>query len=350
MGFLDFVKKIPSVQRSLLENDQKRFQLSEDKRASANRQSLSGILTNAGNPNQGQGALLGQNSPQFNNRIMGLLAGIPGQEANAISGLLGGGQKQSAAMTTMQAMGYPQTPEGYSAYKAAGNQPTPDDAIRLQQSQIQLEQMRADMVDAQAARDLTEEDRERTKSRGEIDLRGMLSEVQNAQDAVSGLEGSILEAGVPMADFREAFAGGLGSILSLAGVAENPTVSRRVRTQYDLAKKSFQRLTNAEAKRVSGGQAVTNAAREAASGATPSLDMTYGAIGKTLSFMTGLALEEGRASGFDIDESPYQKIMKPFIAIPGFENESAEDQAYIAKNWFFLTKDEQDNYLSGGTK
>lgn len=325
----------PDAKRKQLENQIKREELSAYKRRSAAVQELSGLLAN-----QPTGAVSGEAwsapdvmRPSANletqagqQRLMGLLTQINPEAVS--SGLLADKTpRMSTDVATMQQLGFPLTQAGYSQFKSTGNTLSATDQARLQQIQMQNEQMLADMEEARRTNTLD-------TNMAKLNTSQLLDEAQTAYNLANDLQGTWLETGQPFDVFRSALAGSSGALADVFGGGEQGSAkARQLRSKYELLEKSLSRLANNEAKRISGNGSPTDAARSSAASGMPSISMLPESIMKSLQVVVGGALDASDYMEFGFNRDKYQNILAPWSTIPRWDRLPQEKQAEIISIW-----------------
>lgn len=342
----------PDARRKQLENQIKREELSAMKKRSSAVKELSGLLSN-----QPTGAVSGQawsapdvmrpdanlETPAGQQRLMGLLSQI-NPEAVATGLLSDKSPRTSTDIPTMRELGYPIDQQGYEAFKRASQ--TSDPAQTLELNKLNLE----------VARLLREfEDEGETQLQGEqlatYTAKSMLKDGLSMLRIIDDLEGTAMETGVPLPEFRQAMASGIDSVLALFG--ENPAVGREIRTKYDLLKKGIGRFAASEAARKGAN---TDQSRASILTYMPSVDMTTDANRNVIATMMNDIIKESQIMGFEFDSSPYlpsiEKALKPSSLsvemIPGFDGWSTADKQRARAEWLRMTPNQRAAFVNGG--
>ncbi len=276
-------------------------------------------------------------TPEGQNNMMGLLAQI-NPEAVA-SGLLSKNKPRvSTDVATMQQLGFPLTQEGYAAFRQSGSN---DSNLETLQLQLEVRQALDDMQRDKKAQG-------QTTQLGEIEAKSMLNEGVRMFKALDALEGSALEAGISLSDFRSQLASGLDSALTLFD--KSPAVGNKVRDQYDIFKKASVRFATAMA-----GEGATDASLANALSASPNIAMTTGANREVLASIMSDELKKAEARGYNVDASKYLGYIEAVKnqnsvgvdKLPGFSSWSPEDQRRARVEWLRMSPEDRARMLSG---
>lgn len=238
---------------------------------------------------------------------------------------IGGGEERAppADLRMMEALGFPMTPEGFAEYNAArGSEGGAEAMYQALLAQLAVAE-RQDTIARRQREDeaaATEERKARLTQQNTVNR--SLKQTGEIVKLAEKLEGTFLEAGVPLADLRRTLSGAAAGIGSIIGA--DTAKARQINAAYDkLKKNTADQLINLMS---SGGLGeATNSKLEQYQKALASPETSVGAILSIQANIAEMLLDQADVEGYVVEDR--EKIEEQIAAMRAYSVGEAKPES-----------------------